>query len=395
MIFSFFLLFYLYKLKIELFKKNFIELLENHETSITSSKEFNQSLRLFQEKLESLKLLSKQNSKLLELFDISNDYFEDGIIFLDNKGIIQRFNRKIINFFDKEYSEFDSYKKITDLTSNIDFIDFFEESKTKKINTINIQTNFPQKNFHLRSINLDEIIVVFIKDISDIISLDKTRREFFANTSHEIKTPVTSIKLNVQALKNSLKSDNKDDFLYFLEKIDLDADRLQKITEDIGQLHSLESGSIELSPEELRIDEFMSGFLLNFETLLSSKRMKIKISKNNFKKIKIDSNLFFTLLENIISNSIRYSKEDSNIEIDMKKNKSLFSISIKDEGIGVSQIDLPHIFERFYRGDGLRSDQHNGLGLAIVKHIVDLHKGTIEASSEINEGLKIMINFPQ
>ena len=149
--------------------------------------------------------------------------------------------------------------------------------------------------------------------------MDKTRREFFANTSHEIKTPVTSIKLNVQALKNSLKSDNKDDFLYFLEKIDFDADRLQKITEDIGQLHSLESGSIKPSPEELSIDEFMSGFLLNFETLLSSKRIKIKISKNNFKKIKIDINLFFFLMENIISNSIRYSKEDSNIEIDMKK----------------------------------------------------------------------------
>ena len=133
MIFSFFLLFYLYKLKIELLKKNFIELLENHEISITSSKEFNQPLRLFQEKLESLKLLSKQNSKLLELFDSSNDYFEDGIIFLDNKGLIQRFNRKIITFFDKEYSEIDSYKKITDLTSNIDFIDFLNNQKQKKL----------------------------------------------------------------------------------------------------------------------------------------------------------------------------------------------------------------------------------------------------------------------
>ena len=393
---SLILLFYSYKLKIKAFEKNFLKLLENHESSIISVQEFNQTFRLIQEKIESLKLLSNQSSKLYELFDISNDYFEDGIIFLDNKGIIQRFNRKIIDFFDRKLSEIDTYKKITDLTSNIDFIEFFEKSKTNKINTTNIQTNFPQRNFNLRSINLDEITVVIIKDISEFISLDKTRREFFANTSHELKTPVTSIKLNVQALKNSLKLENKDDFEYFLEKIDFDADRLQKITSDIGQLHSLESGSIKISIDELSIDEFMKGFLLNIETLLSSKRMKIKISKkNNFNKIKIDNSLFFILLENIISNSIRYSQENSNIEIDMQKNKTTFSISIKDHGIGVSQIDLPHIFERFYRGDGLRSDHHNGLGLAIVKHIVDLHKGTIEASSEINQGLNITIKFPQ
>ena len=110
---------------------------------------------------------------------------------------------------------------------------------------------------------------------------------------------------------------------------------------------------------------------------------------------KLDRNQFIKVFENIISNSIRYSEKGSSIEIEFSKRKNGLEIIFKDYGLGVSEKDLPHIFERFFRADGLRDENHSGLGLSIVKQIIEIHKGTIYAKSLLGKGLSIYINIPQ
>lgn len=317
-------------------------------------------------------------------------------MFLDSEKNVKDINKKALEIFDKKTSNINSLKKMTDISTNIEILDFLNSSSKSKINKKNIQTNFPEKHFNLRTIKIEDTIILFIKDISDLFSMDKTRKEFFANTSHELKTPVTSIQLNVEALKNSLKIDNKDDFNYFLEKITFDSERLQKISKDIGNVHALESGIIQLNVEEFSIDDFTYESKKLLDTLLDAKQIKLIINKkNNFKNIIFDRKLFMTIFENIISNSIRYSEIGNSIEIALFKSKKELEIVFNDYGTGVSKKDLPHIFERFYRSDGLRSDKHSGLGLSIVKHIVERHGGTIVANSSLNKGLSISIKIPQ
>jgi len=384
------------KAKIKLLNHNIEKIFNDTSSNINIIDDFNITSKLFKEKIIEIYSDKKNNNEFGILYDLSKDYFEEGILFLDSEKNVKDINKKALEIFDKKTSNINSLKKMTDISTNIEILDFLNSSSKSKINKKNIQTNFPEKHFNLRTIKIEDTIILFIKDISDLFSMDKTRKEFFANTSHELKTPVTSIQLNVEALKNSLKIDNKDDFNYFLEKITFDSERLQKISKDIGNVHALESGIIQLNVEEFPIDDFIYDSKKLIDTLLDAKQIKLKINKkNNFKKIIFDRNLFMTIFENIISNSIRYSEVGNSIEIDLYKSKKELEIVFNDYGTGVSEKDLPHIFERFYRSDGLRSDKHSGLGLSIVKHIVEIHDGTIVANSSLNKGLSISIKIPQ
>tara|TARA_B100000427_G_scaffold329630_1_gene346702 strand:+ start:2330 stop:3445 length:1116 start_codon:yes stop_codon:yes gene_type:complete len=357
--------------------------------------DLNTTNKLLKDNIIELNSDLKINNEFGLLYNLSKDYFDEGILFLDSKRNVKSINKKALELFDINISNIPSINKLTDISTNIEILEFVESSSTN-VNNKNIQTNFPEKHFNLRSLKIEDTIILFIKDITDIFYMDKIRKEFFANTSHELKTPVTSIQLNVEALKNSIKIDNKDDFEYFLEKITFDSDRLQKISKDIGNVHALESGIITLSEEEFSIDDFINEAKKLIETLLDSKQIKLIINKkNNFKKIVLDRNLFMTIFENVISNSIRYSEIGNSIEIDLFKSEKEFEIVFNDYGTGVTKKDLPHIFERFYRADGIRSDKHSGLGLSIVKHIVELHDGTIIANSSLNNGLSIAIKIPQ
>jgi two-component system sensor histidine kinase VicK len=231
--------------------------------------------------------------------------------------------------------------------------------------------------------------------MTEYINLDITRKEFFANTSHELKTPITSMKLNLDALSNSKKNNNDLDFNFFLNKIRKDSDRLEKISNEIIDLHEIESGKLSLNIQKCDLLIFLDEIKRDFFMILKKNKVELEITiQSGFPKISIDKSMFKNALDNLISNSIRYSNPNTKIEINCYYNNNFFNISIKDYGIGLSDKDLPHIFERFYRAEGLRSEKHSGIGLSIVKQIIDVHNGEIYAESLLNEGLKISIKFP-
>ena len=390
---SFFLI--MIRIKIQSFKIILSDILNQNNSNEKIVPEFYGFKNLILHKINDIRDEIDYSKSVLELYESSKNSLDDGIMFLDFDMNIVNFNNKLISLLDSSELSFSKDNKLTDITKNLDIIEFCSESVSKNQNEKIIELSFPTRYYNIKSKLINQYLLVVIKDVTDFISLDKTRKEFFANTSHELKTPITSMKLNIEALQNSKMKRNDSDFEFFLEKIKEDSNRLEKISKEIIDVHAIESGELIINFEDIPISDLINELKEEFSSILDAKKIKFEYSiQKKFPRIKIDKSMFKTALENLISNSIRYSHKDSKIELECIYDDENFYFNLKDFGIGISDKDLPHIFERFYRVDGLRSERHSGIGLSIVKQIVDVHNGNITAESSINEGLLIKIKIP-
>ena len=337
------------------------------------------------------KMISSENETLMNTLNL----IEDGIIFLDIDMKISNFNKKSKEILMCSIED-ENINYLTDLTQSFEIIDFFAKSKTSNSNEINIEFNFPKKYLKIRLFSLNKLqnkFMLIISDLSDSYNLDKTRSEFFANTSHEFKTPITSAKLNYEAMINDFKTSKGENFHLFSKNIFEDLNRLEKITNELLNIHSLETGNYKLNLEEIDFLDMLYEVKKTFSTIIKDKKIIIVHPENKI-KIKLDKKLIIQSLENLLSNAIRYSKKQSNVNINYYIKNNEFIFEIRDHGIGISEFDLPLIFQRFFRAEGNRDYEHSGLGLSIVKHAIELHKGEIKAESVVNEGLLISFSIP-
>ena len=337
------------------------------------------------------KIIDSENETLKNTLNL----IDDGIIFLDIEMKISNFNKKSKEILMCSIED-ENIDYLTDLTQSFEIIDFFDKSKTHNSNEIEIEFNFPKKFLKIRLFMLNKLqnkFLLIISDLSDVYNLDKTRTEFFANTSHEFKTPITSAKLNYEALINDFKISKGENFHLFSKNIYEDLNRLEKITNELLNIHSLETGSYKLNLEEIDFLDMFSEVKKTFSTIINDKKITIVHPEDKI-KIKLDRKLIIQSLENLLSNAIRYSKKKSDVDINYYINNNEFVFEIRDHGIGISEFDLPLIFQRFFRAEGNRDYEHSGLGLSIVKHAIELHKGEIKAESVIDEGLLISFSIP-
>jgi len=337
------------------------------------------------------KIIDSENETLKNTLNL----IDDGIIFLDIEMKISNFNKKSKEILMCSIED-ENIEYLTDLTQSFEIIDFFDKSKTHNSNEIEIEFNFPKKFLKIRLFMLNKLqnkFLLIISDLSDVYNLDKTRTEFFANTSHEFKTPITSAKLNYEALINDFKISKGENFHLFSKNIYEDLNRLEKITNELLNIHSLETGSYKLNLEEIDFLDMFSEVKKTFSTIINDKKITIVHPEDKI-KIKLDRKLIIQSLENLLSNAIRYSKKKSDVDINYYINNNEFVFEIRDHGIGISEFDLPLIFQRFFRAEGNRDYEHSGLGLSIVKHAIELHKGEIKAESVIDEGLLISFSIP-
>ncbi len=234
-------------------------------------------------------------------------------------------------------------------------------------------------------------VVCVLRDISEQKELEERRREFIANASHELRTPIATLKASSDILRTM---DMDRDVRMISDKIDRGIKRLSLLTEELMDLSALEAGEV--------LD-------LNYTSLSSITEDVIQsLGAINPSRISIEYQLTHGLLDsfrtqqvitNLVTNAIRYSKADGKIAIkwseDYNENKGVL-LSIKDEGPGLSQEMQDRIFDRFYRVDKVRSRTNggSGIGLSIVKHIVDLHGGKIWVESKQGEGAEFLVFFP-
>ena len=285
--------------------------------------------------------------------------------------------------------------KLLDYITDKEIIKAFCGGKEKV--EIEVNYNNDPKILKIRKasiINEPEIIgtVVVIQDITDIKKLENMRSQFVANISHELKTPLTSIKGFAETLRYVDDDETRNKFLSI---IDEESDRLARLLEDILSLYEIEQKRNNVS-EEFDVDKEIEKVYFLLSDQAKKKGVEIFLDTNSNCILMGDKDKFKQMLLNLVSNSVKYTEKGGRVKVESYTHDMNLVLVIEDNGIGISEEDLPRIFERFYRVDKARSRESGGtgLGLAIVKHIVRLFDGDISVSSEVEVGTKILITIP-
>ncbi|ANQ64507.1 two-component system histidine kinase PnpS [Staphylococcus equorum] len=236
-------------------------------------------------------------------------------------------------------------------------------------------------------------MVIVMHDITNLKKLENLRREFVANVSHELKTPITSIKGFAETLLDGAKNDEQslDDFLQIISK---ESNRIETLVFDLLDLSHVEQQS-EIETEYISLSDIAELTIKNMQTIAESK--DITIVNEVTPDIVIDANndKVSQVVINLLSNAISYSKESDEVIVRVYKEGNKRILEVEDFGMGISEEDQKHIFERFYRVDKARSRDSGGtgLGLSITKHIMEAHNGRINVISSPNEGSTFRITF--
>ncbi len=238
--------------------------------------------------------------------------------------------------------------------------------------------------------------LVVIHDITEIRRLERMRSDFVANVSHELKTPLTSIKGFVETLLEGALSDKENSY-NFLKIIQNHTERLNNLINDLLDLSYIESKEISLRTEEFKIKDLLDEILFAFKSQLHKKSIEVSNVLSADLLIMADKDRIEQVLVNLIDNAIKFNHEKGFIKIYTQDSEDKIKITVEDSGSGIPPKDVLRIFERFYRVDKARSRElgGTGLGLSIVKHIVELHGGSIGVESTEGLGSRFWFTLPK
>lgn len=239
-------------------------------------------------------------------------------------------------------------------------------------------------------------LIAVLHDVTEQERIELERREFVANVSHELRTPLTSMKSYLEALADGAIHD-EEIAPRFIQVTQNETERMIRLVNDLLQLSKMDSRDYPMNFTSIDVPSFLKQVVERFEmsTKNESIQFKYKVPDNEIFAIG-DHDRLTQLLDNILSNAVKYSPEGGTITCSLKEEKDRMVISIKDEGVGIPKENIPHIFDRFYRVDKARSRSlgGTGLGLAIGKEIVEAHGGAIWVSSDWGKGTVISFSLP-
>lgn len=343
--------------------------------------------------------ISSEKSKL----DAVINNMADGLLSVDENGFVVLYNRALLEL----------------LGTSVDVV--FGSNLKDIFKTLDIKLNFgmikncvfSNQNKHIIvTVSEDKILrlspayfsdnakrqtgfILVFQDITDAQRLDNMRRDFVANVSHELKTPITTIKTYAETLSSGLvtEEDMQKDFLLTIEN---EADRMTSIVRDLLQLSSFDFKKAKWNFEHLPVEELITESINHLKIYYSDKNQHINFENPDNPMVLVDKSKIKQVLVNILSNANKYTPEFGNVDILVHTVDNFVNISIKDNGIGIPSEDIDHVFERFYRVDKGRSRQQGGtgLGLAISKDIVVEHGGILSAKSTLGEGSIFTISLP-
>ncbi|MGL4451541.1 MAG: ATP-binding protein [Sarcina sp.] len=341
---------------------------------------------------ENLKELTSKQSRLTAILKSMGS----GVIAVDKYHRVIMINPYVKKIFNINLSE-DEIKgeRIEDIIKDKSIL----EAILNKVNSIELKIETPNtKHVRIRTTELfegeDEMgIVVVIEDITDYKKLENMRSEFVANVSHELKTPVTSIKGFAETLKYVDDSETRDKFLGIIEE---ESDRLTRLIQDILALYDIEKKN-DINKESFDINEVVQSIDLLTQKEAFERNIMFVLNCEVKTELYGDKDKFKQMILNLVVNAIKYSGEESRVVLDIKEDKKNILIEVSDNGCGIQAEHLDRIFERFYRVDKARSREKGGtgLGLAIVKHIVNSFNGSITVKSDIGIGTKFNIIIPK
>jgi two-component system phosphate regulon sensor histidine kinase PhoR len=238
--------------------------------------------------------------------------------------------------------------------------------------------------------------VLVLHDITELRRLERVRRDFVANVSHEFKTPLTAIQGFAETLLSGAL-DDKANRRRFVEIIREHARRLARLTDDLLKLSRIEAGRLELELRAIRVEALVNGCLETTRLKAEAKGLQILVDlPENTPAVRGDGAQLGEVLQNLLDNAVLYTPAGGKIEVKARSNGHDVTFTVSDTGIGVPESDLERIFERFYRVDAARSREAGGtgLGLAIARHIVDAHGGRIWVESAVGQGSRFHFSVP-
>ncbi|AFS79826.1 sensor signal transduction histidine kinase [Gottschalkia acidurici 9a] len=372
----------------------------NQVVEVKSDDEIGQLASMFNNLTSELKKTISKLTREKNKLDIIFANMADGVILVDKNENIIHANGVVSNIIKTPYykllnSKYDSIFESLNKEVTLKYIK--EKGYGEGQENVEIDSNIYNVRYALiedEKKEIDGMIVVF-RDVTEQQKLDNMRKEFVADVSHELKTPITTIKSYAETL---MENDvDKETSIQFLSVIDEECDRMARIVRDLLQLSNFDYKQVDWNKVDININKFMEKIYLKVKMSSEEKKQLIEMNiPENISNIFADKDAIEQVLLNIITNAIKYTPEKGKIEISASEKNENIIISVKDNGIGIPKEDLNRIFERFYRVDKARARElgGTGLGLSIAKQIIETHGGKILIQSEYNHGTRVDIIFP-
>jgi signal transduction histidine kinase/DNA-binding response OmpR family regulator len=249
-----------------------------------------------------------------------------------------------------------------------------------------------------RTQKINEQKITLEKQAEKLLELDRIKSNFFANISHEFRTPLTLIKGQIENVLGIVRDES------VRKKLSVafnNSNRLNRLINQILDLSKLESGTIKLELINFDIVQLIRTRIASFESLAEKNKIRLKFESVVDKiNVNIDKDRIEEVIDNLVSNAIKFTNQNGRITVKVEKvfinNSNNAVITVQDSGIGIPEEKLSHIFDRFYRVDNTSTKEYegSGLGLSIVKELIELHGGTISVQSNVNKGTTFTINLP-
>lgn len=337
--------------------------------------------------------LEELNQQKLE-FEQVVSHMKEGLVLLDANDQIISINPAALELFQTTLecigNDFLSVERKQKLTQTI------EKAREEGWGQVRIEKNNREYQFDVTSIHTEKGIigsVILAFDITEQRNAEKMRREFSANVSHELKTPLQSIIGSAELLQNNLVKN--EDVPRFIGHIHTEASRLVVLIEDVIRLSELDEEQ-KMEKDEISLYQITAEVLESLKDKATIRKIRLNLEGNEGRMTGV-YRLLYEVVYNLCENAIKYNVDGGNVSVTIKETEKEAGIIVEDTGIGIPVEHQNRVFERFYRVDKSHSKKSGGtgLGLSIVKHAVSYHNGTIELTSEEGNGTKVEILFPK
>lgn len=365
---------------------------------VRSTDEIGQLTSSFNYMAEELAKNMSEISREKNRLEILLHNMSDGVISFDKDGNLMLANAAAATMLHEEKMDmtFTDFIRKFDINSGV-YLDMGNEP-SKKV-TFPVGKQFINANFtpYYDKKGKMEGLVVVLQDITEQKKLDDMRKEFVANVSHELRTPLTTVKSYTETLLDGAMEE-KELATEFLTIINSEADRMAFLVRDLLQLTRFDNKQVRLDMTEIEMNDFLSMTVRQNKIHAEAKNQQLSFQPyEHMVVVHGDRDRVGQVVNNIVTNAIKYSLEQATIRIFITEDEKYFKINVRDTGMGISREDLPRIFERFYRVDKARSRAMGGtgLGLAIAKEIMETHGGKLTAESEYGKGTTMTMWFPK
>ena len=247
---------------------------------------------------------------------------------------------------------------------------------------------------HAAPIDVARVLLV-IDDRSESVRLDAMRRDFVANTSHELKTPIGAVSLLAEALDSA--ADDPDQVRRFAARLSTEATRLGALVQQIIEFSRVQGADPLDAAEEVPLDDVLRAAVERTRVAADARDVSVVVGKRAGLWTLGDRAMLTTAVQNLVANAIAFSPPKGHVGVGLRTREGIVEIAVSDQGIGIAEEDLDRVFERFYRTDQARSRQTGGtgLGLSIVKHIAENHGGAVRVWSRLARGSTFTIRLPE